>query len=80
MGMSKSIEETLDKYELFLDLYGRKRLADEKKKDREKAFEEIALNLLKLKIHQDDIIKATGISPERLIQLAQDNNLTISPR
>ena len=75
MGMSKSIEETLDKYELFLDLYGRKRLADEKKKDREKAFEEIALNLLKLKIHQDDIIKVTGISPERLLKLAQDNNL-----
>ena len=84
MQMTQPIEETIDKYELFLDLYGRKRYADEMQRKRiEGKVEEreiIALNMLKLKLRQDDIIKATGISPERLIQVAQDNNLTISPR
>ena len=51
MHMTQPIEETIDKYELFLDLYGRKRLADEQKKSNEKAHQEereiIALNMLK---------------------------------
>ena len=84
MQMTQPIEETIDKYELFLDLYGRKRLADEQKKSNEKAQQKereiIALNMLKDNFHLEVIARITGLSKESIIQLAKDNNLTISPR
>ena len=88
MQMTQPIEETIDKYELFLDLYGRKRYADEMKQCREtaekngrlKEKEVIVLNMLKEKFHLEVISRMTGLDKESIIQLAQDNNLTISPR
>ena len=79
------MDETIDKYEVFLDLYGRKRYADEMQQNRlqgkvEGKVEEreiIALNMLKDKFHIEVIAKITGLSLEDIIQLAQDNNLSI---
>ena len=84
MQMTQPIEETIDKYELFLDLYGRKRYADEMKRNRLQGKVEereiIALNMLKEKFHLEIISRMTGLDKESIIQLAKDNNLTISPR
>ncbi|MBR4899748.1 MAG: hypothetical protein IKZ46_02325 [Victivallales bacterium] len=81
MQMTQPIEETIDKYELFLDLYGRKRYADEMQRNRMEGIAEereiIALNMLKDKFHIEVIARITGLSLEDIIQLAQDNNLSI---
>ena len=92
MQMTQPIEEAIDKYELFLDLYGRKRYKSEMKRSCEKAEkngeqkgrlkekEVIVLNMLKDNFHLEVIVRITGLSKEDITQLAQDNNLTISPR
>ena len=81
MQMTQPIEETIDKYELFLDLYGRKRYADEMQRNRMEGIAEereiIALNMLKDKFHIEVIARITGLSLEDIIQLAHDNNLSI---
>ena len=77
------MDETIDKYEVFLDLYGRKRYADEMQQNRlqgkvEGKVEEreiIALNMLKDKFHLEVISRMTGLDKESIIQLAKDNNL-----
>ena len=86
MQMTQPIEEAIDKYELFLDLYGRKRYKSEMKRSCEKAEkkgrlkekEVIVLNMLKDKFRLEVIARITGLSKEDITQLAQDNNLTIS--
>ena len=86
MQMTQPIEETIDKYELFLDLYGRKRYADEMKQNCEKAEkngelkgkEIIVLNMLRAKYHLEEIVRMTGLDIQSILQLAKDNNLTIS--
>ena len=79
--MTQPIKETIDKYDWMLDLYGRKRFAEEKKQygeeEHEKGHEEDALNMLKLKFDPEIIQKVTGISLERLSQIAKDNHFTI---
>ena len=87
MQMTQPIEETIDKYELFLDLYGRKRYENEMKQSCEKAEkngeqkgrlkekEIIALNLLNAQYHLEQIAKLTGLDTEHILKLAQDNNL-----
>ena len=80
------MEETIDKYELFLDLYGRKRYENEMKQSCEKAEkngrlkekEVIVLNMLRAKYHLEEIARMTGLDKQSIIQLAQNNNLTIS--
>ncbi len=83
MQMTQPIKETIDKYDWMLDLYGRKRFAEEKKqygeeresRGIEKTKQNIALNMLKLKLHPDVINKATGMSMADILQLAKDNKL-----
>ena len=78
-----TIEEADAFYEWFLDLYGRKRAKAELKqcgkegwrKGQQEARVNIALNMLKLKLHPDVINKATGMSMADILQLAKDNNL-----
>ena len=41
----------------------------------EKTKQNIALNMLKLKLHPDVINKATGMSMADILQLAKDNKL-----
>ena len=77
MQMTQPVKETIDKYDWMLDLYGRKRFAQEKEEDHQKGHEEDALNMLKLKFNPEIIQKVTGISLERLNQIALDNKLTI---
>jgi hypothetical protein len=77
MQMTQPVKETIDKYDWMLDLYGRKRFAQEKKEEHEKGHEEDALNMLKLKFDPEIIQKVTGISQARLCQIALDNKLTI---
>ena len=86
MQMTQPIEETIDKYELFLDLYGRKRYKSEMKRSCEKAEkkgrlkekEVIVLNMLRAKYHLEEIVRMTGLDIQSILQLAKDNNLTIS--
>ena len=73
--MTHPIEETIDKYELFLDLYGRKRYADEMKQCREEERETIALNMLKAQYHLEQIAKLTGLDTKHILKIAKDNNL-----
>jgi hypothetical protein len=83
MQMTQPVKETIDKYDWMLDLYGRKRFAEEKKqygeeresRGIEKTKQNIALNMLKLKLHPDVINKATGMSMADILQLAKDNKL-----
>ena len=89
MQMTQPIEETIDTYEWFLDLYGRKRYAEEMKqsckkaekngeqKGRLKEKEVIVLNMLRAKYHLEEIARMTGLDKESIIQLAQNNNLTV---
>ena len=73
--MTQPIKETIDKYDWMLDLYGRKRFAQEKKEEHEKGHEEDALNMLKLKFDPEIIQKVTGMSMTDILQLAKDNKL-----
>ena len=81
MQTTQPVKETIDKYDWMLELYGRKRFAQEKKEEHEKGqqegHEEDALNMLKFKFSPEIIKEVTGISLERLSQIALDNKLTI---
>lgn len=37
----------------------------------------VALNLLNMKLHLSDIVRATNLSPEAVRKLAQDNGLSV---
>ena len=81
--MTQPIKETIDKYDWMLDLYGRKRFAEEKKqygeerelRGIEKTTRTVVLNMLKAKYQLDEISRMTGMSTTDILQLAKDNNL-----
>ena len=81
--MTQPVKETIDKYDWMLDLYGRKRFAEEKKqygeerelRGIEKTKQNIALNMLNEKYQLDEISRMTGMNMADILQLAKDNNL-----
>ena len=85
MDMTQTVEETIDDYDWFLDLYGRKRVAAEKKQCREegerlgleKGKREDIVNMLKMKYPLGDICKITGMRMEEILRIAKDNKLNI---
>ena len=84
MGMTQTVEESIDVYDWFLDMYGRKRYAADIEQSREegekfgfeKGKREDVLNMLKKKRYSlDEISEITGLSEDVILQIAKDNNL-----
>ena len=88
MGMTQTVEESIDVYDWFLDMYGRKHYAADieqsekrglekgEKLGLEKGKRETVLNMLKKKKYSlDEISEITGLSEEEILQIAKDNNL-----
>ena len=84
MGMTQTVEESIDIYDWFLDMYGRKHYAADieqsEKRGHEKGKREekviTVLNMLRKKKYSlNEISEIAGLSEEEILQIAKDNNL-----